>query len=58
MYTDEVIKKAIPKQKAMIRKSGFEPTWELFEKTFGWFQIKQKITLEQQELYKSLWNKA
>lgn len=49
-------KTAIKKLKKEIRKAGFEPTWELFEKTFGWFQFKKKSTLEEQEQIKKLWD--
>jgi hypothetical protein len=47
---------AVKKLKNEIRKAGFEPTWELFERTFGWFQFKKKSTLEEQEKIKKLWD--
>jgi hypothetical protein len=49
------LKCGIQRQKEAIQQVGFEPTWELFEKTFGWFQIRQKLTPELQKLYEELW---
>ena len=54
----KTIKKAIAKQKKAMIDSGSEPTWELFEGTLGWYQIKQKLIPEFQELYKELWEKT
>ena len=47
----------IKKQQKMIKRAGFDPEWELFENTFGWFQMKEKMTQELQELYKEIWDK-
>ena len=47
--------KGIKKQKEAIRDTGFEPTWELFEKTFGWFQISKQLSESERTAYKLIW---
>lgn len=53
--TKKEFKKAIRLQKNLIQKNNFEPTWELFSNTFGWFQMKKEMSVENQELYEKLW---
>lgn len=49
---------AIKKQQKAIRKAGFEPTWELFSMTLGWYQIKKKLNSQRaEELYQRLWER-
>lgn len=50
--------RAVRKTKNAIRATGFEPTWELFEKTFGWYQIKKNLSEEQQENFKRVWEEV
>jgi len=56
--TEKQMKKVIKQQKELIRKTGIEPTWEIFSKTFGWFQIAKKLSQLDKELYKKLWEES
>jgi hypothetical protein len=47
---------AIKKQQSLIRKAGFEPTWELFSKTFGWYQTSKNMDASVKEVYMVIWN--
>jgi len=52
-----VLGKAIRRQINMISNAGSDPEWSLFEKTFGWFQMKQNMSEADQTLYQTLWEK-
>jgi len=50
------IRRAIVRQKRMIKKAGFEPSWELFSNSFGWSQIKARANNPSFEaLYERIW---
>ena len=55
----KIIRKAVKKQIQMIANTGTDPTWELFSMTFGWFQIKKKHNLTEEDitLYRETWGK-
>jgi hypothetical protein len=40
---------------AMIYAQGFNPTWELFSKTYGWFLLKKKISRQAQTEIERIW---
>jgi hypothetical protein len=53
--SDDELKKVIKQQKTLIKRTGFDPTWELFSASFGWFQIQKEMSKENQEKYKKMW---
>lgn len=50
--------KGIKEQQRQIRKCNYDPEWSLFENTFGWFQIKKKLSPDLQEIYREVWEKV
>jgi len=53
-----ILVKCIKKQQNMILGAHYDPTWELFEGTFGWFQMQKQMSPELQDFYKEIWNKV
>lgn len=50
--------KVIKEQQRQIRKCRYDPTWDLFKDTFGWFQIKENLNPETRDFYKEVWEKV
>ena len=53
--TESQMKKVIRGQKKLINKNGYEPTWDLFKMTFGWFQISKEMSSDTQKKYQQIW---
>lgn len=48
--------KFIYEQQEAIQIIGCDPTWELFEKSYGWFMIKKELTdMKKQDKFQENW---
>ena len=46
---------AIREQQTALAAIGCDPTWALFENTFGWFQIRKRLSPKEHDRYHETW---
>ena len=52
---DELVRSMIHRQMARLARNGFNPTWEVFERTPAWTMLRDDMTDYTRERFKAMW---